>query len=650
MSSINIGILAHIDAGKTSLTERLLFDCGAIGSLGSVDAGTTQTDSNEIERRRGITVRTAVASFTTGDLRVNLVDTPGHSEFIAEVERALSVLDGAVLVLSAVEGVQAQTRVIMKTLRAMRLPTLIFVNKIDRAGARADELVDDIRHRLTSRVVPMNTVRGPGTATARTTGTFASTMDSVAELLADNDDTLLAKLVADEPVTPSELQRGLAAQTAAGVVCPLFFGSARSGAGVPDLVAGIRELLPAASGRADAEAHGVVFAIERDRDGEKAAYVRMFDGTVRARERIRCHRRDPDNATTEYVARVNAVEVIGTGVRDEVSAGDIARIKGMATCQVGDRIGTVSGTRAADQARFSRPSLETLVRSRQPAQAPRLHAALMTLAEQDPLIAARAAGNGETSVLLYGEIQKEIIAETLARDFGVEPVFEPSRTIHLERPVGRGSAVVDIGRSPFVAGVGLRVEPGRPGDGIRFGRETEFGALPQAFHRAIEETVHESLAQGLFGWEVADCVVTLVHTAFDNACSTGGDFRLLTPVVLMRALNKAGTRVYEPCHAYEVEVPEDLMSVITSQLLSHEARIRDTTATATSWLIEGDIPARQVHGMTKLLPELTRGEGVWWSTARGDRRIHGAAPRRDRTDGNPLNPREYLYHLARRAR
>ena len=146
--TLNLGILAHVDAGKTSLTERLLFDNGAIPELGSVDAGSTRTDTGELERERGITIRSAVATFATGDLQVNLVDTPGHPDFIAEVERALSVLDGAVLVLSAVEGIQAQTRVLMRSLRRMRLPTLVFVNKIDRTGARYDGLLADIRRKL----------------------------------------------------------------------------------------------------------------------------------------------------------------------------------------------------------------------------------------------------------------------------------------------------------------------------------------------------------------------------------------------------------------------------------------------------------------------------------------------------------------------
>src|SRR5512134_2334144 len=162
MRTLNLGILAHVDAGKTTLSERLLFPAGAIDHVGSVDAGTTQTDSLELERERGITIRSAVASFLVGDLAVNLVDTPGHPDFIAEVERVLGVLDGAVLVISAVEGVQAQTRVLMRTLRRLRIPTLIFVNKLDRRGADGGRVLADIRDRLTPAAIPMGAPRGQG--------------------------------------------------------------------------------------------------------------------------------------------------------------------------------------------------------------------------------------------------------------------------------------------------------------------------------------------------------------------------------------------------------------------------------------------------------------------------------------------------------
>jgi ribosomal protection tetracycline resistance protein len=167
MHMLNLGILAHVDAGKTSLTERLLFAAGVIDQPGSVDDGSTQTDSLALERQRGITIKSAVASFAIGDTTVNLIDTPGHPDFIAEVERVLSVLDGAVLVISAVEGVQPQTRVLMRTLQRLRIPTLLFVNKIDRAGAQYDTLLEAISRRLTPAIVPMGSVHAAGSGVLR---------------------------------------------------------------------------------------------------------------------------------------------------------------------------------------------------------------------------------------------------------------------------------------------------------------------------------------------------------------------------------------------------------------------------------------------------------------------------------------------------
>ncbi|MBI0380415.1 GTP-binding protein, partial [Streptomyces albiflaviniger] len=230
--TLNIGVLAHVDAGKTSLTERLLYDAGVIDRLGSVDTGDTQTDTGEIERQRGITVRTAVASLTTGDTQINLIDTPGHSDFIAEVERALGVLDGAVLVLSAVEGVQAQTRVLMKTLRRLRLPVLLFINKIDRAGARDEGLLADIRRALAPHLVPLTTVRELGTRNARVRPRSLDdpgVRAEAAEVLAEIDDAMLARVVDGPPPSAEEVGAALAAGTAAGLAHPVFFGSALSG-------------------------------------------------------------------------------------------------------------------------------------------------------------------------------------------------------------------------------------------------------------------------------------------------------------------------------------------------------------------------------------------------------------------------------------
>src|SRR5689334_8991453 len=210
MSYLNLGILAHVDAGKTSLTERLLFSAGVIDEVGSVDQGSTQTDTLALERERGITIKSAVVSFAIDDVAVNLIDTPGHPDFIAEVERVLSVLDGAVLVISAVEGVQAQTRLLVRALQRLRVPTLLFVNKIDRAGAGSDRVVRQIADRLAPAVVPLGTVREIGTRAAEfvpfASGdpTHASTLAAV---LAERDDGILEAFVEDESSVPYALLR-----------------------------------------------------------------------------------------------------------------------------------------------------------------------------------------------------------------------------------------------------------------------------------------------------------------------------------------------------------------------------------------------------------------------------------------------------------
>ncbi|MER6139113.1 tetracycline resistance ribosomal protection protein Otr(A) [Streptomyces sparsogenes] len=672
--TVNIGILAHVDAGKTSLTERLLFDTGAIDRLGSVDSGTTQTDSGDIERERGITVRSAVASFTVGPAQVNLIDTPGHSDFIAEVERALGVLDGAVLVLSAVEGVQAQTRVLMKTLRRLRLPTLLFVNKIDRAGARHEGLLADIRHKLAPHPVAMTAVRDLGTRDARALPRSLDDADfraDAAEALAETDDALLARVLDGPPPTAAELRAALAAGTAEGRVHPVFFGSALSGEGVGALVRAMVRLLPPAPGGPDgangqkgaggAAPRGAVFAVERRACAPgKTAYLRLFAGELAVRQRVTLHRHGPGGTPVEYTGQITSLDVVGragagTGA-GRLTAGNIAKVRGLAEVRVGDRLGPAAAETNAETAteadgtadlgiatHFAAPSLSTVVRARQPGPGPaaRLHAALLTLADQDPLIHTRALPGGATSVLLYGEVQKEIIAATLARDFGIEADFEPSRPAHIERPVGVGEACEEIarrGHTGLWATIGLRVEPAPAGSGAAFRYETELGALPRAFHHAIEETVYETLAQGHEGRPVTDCVVTLVRSGFCSPVSTAGDFRGLTPVVLERALREAGTRVYEPCHAFELEIPHDALAPVSAQLTAAEADIADARETGggePAWLLEGRIPAREVHGVKRWLPGLTRGEAVWWSRPSGYRPL---GRDRRKPDVRPLTP------------
>jgi ribosomal protection tetracycline resistance protein len=658
--TLNLGILAHVDAGKTSLTERLLFAAGAIDALGSVDAGSTQTDSLTLERQRGITIKTAVMSFVIDDLAVNLIDTPGHPDFIAEVERVLSVLDGAVLVISAVEGVQPQTRVLMATLRRLGVPTLIFVNKIDRAGARYQETLDRISDRLTPSIIAMSTVDDLGTRSAAGRpfdAGDAGFAERLTELLASQDDSLLAAYITgDQPISYRRLRRVLARQTAAGLACPVFFGSAITGAGIAALIAGIRELLPAASAGNGEPASGTLFKIERGQGGEKIAYVRMFGGTLRARERIAVGQRGS--------SKITAIAVYDGGAAvpsESISAGQLGKLWGLAGSQIGDQLGAPRAT--AGSGFFGPPTLETVIAAVNPADRRRLHTALSQLAEQDPLINLRQDDlRGELLLSLYGEVQKEVIAATLADEFGVPVAFRDTVTICIERPAGSGAAleVIKGDGNPFLAKIGLRVQAAPAGTGITFGLEIELGALPYSFLRAIEETVPETLAQGLYGWQVPDCQVTLTHSGyyprqshmhgtFDKSMSsTAGDFRNLTPLVLMTALRQATTVVCEPLHRFELDIPADCLAAVLPALGRLDAVPGVPVPRGSAYLLDGEIRAARVHQLRLALPGLTRGEGVLDSAFERYQPMRPPYPSRPRSDHNPLDRDEYLLAVNRR--
>jgi ribosomal protection tetracycline resistance protein len=663
-STLNLGILAHVDAGKTTLTERLLYAAGVIDEVGSVDAGTTQTDSLALERQRGITIKSAVASFTIGDVAVNLIDTPGHPDFIAEVERALGVLDGAVLVISAVEGVQPQTRILMRALQRLHVPALMFVNKIDRRGAGYDRVLRAISERLTPAIVAMGSPRELGT---RTAGFMAwdwaerNVQENLIEALAEHSESLLAAYVRGEQgISPGRLGAELAAATRRCGVYPVFFGSALTGAGVDALMNGIAELLPAA-GQEKGAVSGRVFKIERGGAGEKIAYVRMFSGTVRTRDRVRFGRAGE--------RKVTAVSVFADGAavrRDCVSAGQIGKLWGLAEVHVGDPIGAPS--EQADEAvapQFAPPTLETVVMLRDPGDRGALRVALGQLAEQDPLINVRQDDvSQEISVSLYGEVQKEVIGATLAADFGLAVGFRESTTICIERPVGTGAAVERLHEAPnpFLATIGLRIEPAAAGSGVQFQIGAELaGSMPIAFFRAVEDSVRQTLRQGLYGWEVTDAVVAMTHSGYlgkhsigharftKSLSSTGEDYRGLTPLVLMSALQRARTVVCEPIHHFRLDVPADSLGALLPVLSRLRAAARTQVTQGASTALEGDIPAARVHELRQQLPPLTGGEGVLECAFDRYEPVRGTFPARPRWDNNPLDRIGYLQRVTRRA-
>jgi ribosomal protection tetracycline resistance protein len=660
---LNLGILAHVDAGKTTLTERLLYEAGVIDELGSVDAGTTQTDSLTLEQQRGITIKSAVASFALADVHVNLIDTPGHPDFIAEVERVLSVLDGAVLVVSGVEGVQPQTRLLMRALQRLRIPTLVFVNKIDRPGASEERVLKAISERLSPAIIPVGSAHGLGTRAAIFVPWSAEDpvfRARLAEVLAERDAGIMAAYVEDESVRSHLLRDALAVQTKRALVHPVFLGSARTGAGVEQLMAGIAELLPAATGDADGPVSGAVFKIERGAGGEKIAYVRMFSGTIHTRDRL-CFGRGLED-------KVNAITVFERGPavqRPAVSAGAVAKLWGLPEIQIGDRIGE-SGTEASEP-HFSPPTLESVVVAGQPDDRARLRVALGQLAEQDPLINVRQDDTRqEISVSLYGEVQKEVIQATLADEFGLEVTFRETTPIYIERPTRTGEAIeiLHAESNPFLATIGLRIDPAPEGSGVDFRLQVDPRTVPLYLYKRVEsfsermgQYVRQTLREGLFGWQVTDCIVTMTKCTYSvpdgppsrrGPLSTAADFRKLTPLVLMQAVERAGIVVCEPIVRVNVETPTGTIGAVMAALARLGAAVETPSLQGKLSMIETVLPAARAQDLLRQLPALTGGEGVLESDFAGYQAVSGPAPLGRRTTANPLNREEYLLHLARR--
>jgi ribosomal protection tetracycline resistance protein len=686
MRTLNLGILAHVDAGKTTLTERLLFTAGAIDHVGSVDAGTTQTDSLDLERERGITIRSAVASFLVGDLAVNLVDTPGHPDFIAEVERVLGVLDGAVLVVSAVEGVQPQTPLLFRALRRLGVPTLIFVNKVDRAGADPERVVAAMRRRLAPGMVPMGPPLVRDDVQQRAV---------LAEALAEHDEQILRAFVDDAPgLTLSRLRAQLAVQARRNVVHPVYFGSAARGEGIDELLAGIDELLagdagdagvagvagdegaPAATGAASApgvrsgdpgaEVSGRVFKIERTPAGERVAYVRLFAGTLRPRQKVRVGGAGEAKATA-----IKVFAPSGAPRRDTLLAGEMATVRGLGAVRVGDAIG-VPPPGEPEAARFPRPALEAVVDPVRPGQQGSLRAALAQLAEQDPLIDVRQDDHRhEIAVSLYGEVQKEVIGATLEREYGIAATFRETTTVCIERPARPAEAEEVIrakthtnitGRSspestnPFRATLALRIEPGPFGSGIVFRHDVEprlvplyLFKTPEAFVTQMEAFVREALAEGRSGWQVTDCVVTMTDCGYASPETSAADFRRLTQLVVAVALDRAGTWVCEPLSELALEMPSSTAPGVLAALGRLGGRVTGQFSAAGVSHASAVLPVARVRSLQHQLPGLAMGEGILEARPDGYVPVGGDnPPRRERSGPSPLDRDAWLASLSKR--
>ena len=646
MRIVNIGILAHVDAGKTTLTDQLLYHAGVISAPGSVDRGTTQTDTLDLERERGITIQSAVVSFTVGDLKVNLIDTPGHPDFIAEVERALRVLDAVVLVVSAVEGVQPQTRRLFRVIHNRRLPCLIFLNKVDRVGARIDDVVTDLERELGANPLVLSAVRDAGERTVSSTPwdlAEPALCDAVVDQLGRDDQALLDRWVErNGHLDPTCVWKAVSAQFQAGTLQPVVCGAAAIGVGVEQLLDVLAITAPPVAHADDLPLAAEIFKVQRAATGERSVIGRIWQGTLGVRQGVDVVHPHGDLEPTS--TRVTNLLSYRDGRQHQASAvgpGDIVRLQGLADARIGDWLDTALADRIPA---FEPPVFEYQVKPAEPERHFDLRQALAIIADEDPLIEVRLDDVDQAVFIhLYGEVQREVVEYTLLDRFGLATTYGAPAVICVERLQGHGAAAEIFGETnpPFYATVGFRIQP-KQGDLPRWSYTP--GKAKRNFFDAAEIGGRSTLASGPHGWPVVDVDVEVTDLIY-LVTSVPADYRKLAALVMADAVHQAGTVVCEPVHHFTMRTPADYSGGCIHLLLTYRAEIATSGMDDEFTVIEGTIPAASIDSVARSLPGLSQGRGDLDTRFHDYQPIAGDPPERRRTGLNPYNRIEYLSRL-----
>ncbi|MCL2406082.1 MAG: TetM/TetW/TetO/TetS family tetracycline resistance ribosomal protection protein [Defluviitaleaceae bacterium] len=595
MKKLNIGIIAHVDAGKTTLTENILFLGGIITQAGRVDKGNTRTDSMAVERRRGISVRAAATSFNRNGIKFNLIDTPGHVDFVAEVERSLTILDGVVLVISAKEGLQSQTRILMDTIKTRQIPTVIYINKIDRVGADIAQVIKDTNDYMGGRLVTTQRIDSDGNI-------HDFTMEELVETAADtlyiHDDNLMTRFANNDEITPSDFMDSFIHHTNCGNLYPVFFGSALYGIGVENLLDSLPRYLPIASADNDSQLEATVFKVDNS-GKERLVYVRLYSGSISIRKLVNYR------GKTKKIARLAALVDGKLVPANTIESGDIAVLY-LKDLMVGDMLG--EGNAPTRSIRLGQPTINVEVVPVNQDERRALYDALVLMADEDPLLGLSAEHS--LTVRLFGEVQMEILQEILAERYAIATTLTTARTIYMETPTQPASAKILFGRTFFRAGVGISIKPLPRGSGVIYESAVSLGELEKSFQTAVEEAVYSTCQNGLYGWEITDIQVVFDYSDYDSVTSTPASYRDLVPLVMMNALKDANVTLLEPIMDFELNVPDTSLPKAMYDLQLMNAYGYNTSAIHSDIIsITGHIPADTCRGYGAKVGSYTEGRG-----------------------------------------
>jgi len=658
----NIGIIAHIDAGKTTTTERILFYTGKTYKLGNIDEGTTVTDWMDQERERGITIVSAAITTFWRDHRINIIDTPGHVDFTAEVERSMRVLDGGVTVFDAEEGVQSQSETVWRQADKYHVPRLIFINKMDKLGADFKRTLSMIKERLAINPAivaypigaeqtfkgvvlllenkalywekdPLGVQFEEGPVPEEMKSEIEEARHALIEQIAAEDETLLEKYLNGEELSVEELKKALRKATIAYRLVPIYCGTSLRNKGVQPLLDGIVDFLPspldipAVKGinpktneeiqrepKNEEPLSALAFKIQVDPHVGKLTYIRIYSGVLKAGKTVM-------NSTKKDEERIGRLLLMHADKREEIIeayAGEIVAAIGLTKTSTGDTLCDAGNPIVLESIKFPDPVISLAIEPKTKSDQEKLGNALNRLSEEDPTFKIRMNHEtGQTIIAGMGELHLEVLVERMRREFGVEATTGAPQVAYKETiskvAEGEGKYIHQSGGRGQYGHCLLRVEPKGRGEGYEFVSEIKGGAIPNEFIAPIEKGVKEAMENGvLAGYPMVDMKVVVFDGSYHEVDSSEIAFKIAGSQALQNAVKNAGMVLLEPIMKVEVTTPEEFMGTIIGDLSSRRAQILGTEVRGVARIITALVPLAEISGYSTTLRSLSQGRASYY--------------------------------------
>jgi elongation factor G len=657
----NIGIMAHIDAGKTTTTERILFYTGKTHRIGEVHEGTATMDWMEQEQERGITITSAATTCTWRDIRINIIDTPGHVDFTAEVERSLRVLDGAVAVFDAVHGVQPQSEKVWRQADKYGVPRICFINKIDKMGADFEHAVDTIRKRLNAKPVAIQIPIGQEAKFVgvvdlvdmkaivwndETMGAEYVTEEIPAELckkaeafhaqlveaVAETDDGLLHKFLEGETISAAELRAALRRATIALQLFPVIVGTSFKNKGVQPLLDAVVDYLPSPLDTKEVKGvnpdtgealtrhpddnepfSALAFKIMADPFVGQLTFIRVYSGQLKSGDAVL----NAGKRKTERIGRLLKMHANKREDIQEILAGDICACVGLKNVHTGDTITNEDHPIALESITFAVPVISVAVEPKTKADQEKMGMALGRLAQEDPTFKVHTdPDSGQTIISGMGELHLEIIVDRMMREYKVEANVGKPQVAYREtirkKTEAEGKYIRQTGGKGQYGHVRLRLEPQEPGKGYEFVNEVIGGSIPKEFIKPIDQGIKEALEGGILaGYPMVDVKATVYDGSYHDVDSNEMAFKIAGSMAFKEAARKASPVLLEPVMAVEVVTPEDYAGAIMGDLSSRRGRIEGMEHRAGSQVISAIVPLAEMFGYATQMRSSTQGRAEY---------------------------------------